>query len=246
MPAAHDDADQLAVPAQQLGDAMSRVARRLQGEHGDVESTLRAITAAAVRTVPHADDCGISYVVGRRKVEPRAWTTDLARTVDSVQERLGQGPCLDAAWHQQILRVDDVGADGRWPEFGRKAAELGVGSMLCFSLFVAGDQLGALNLYARARRAFDDESQEIGLLFATHAAIALAGAEHEADLRIGMSNRDVIGQAKGILMERHKLTPDQAFGVLAQLSQEMNRKLVDIARELTETGSVPRGRRTRD
>jgi GAF domain-containing protein len=241
--AAHGGADQLAAPAQQLGDAMSRVARQLQGAHGDVESTLQAITASAIRTVPHADECGISYVVRRRRIEPRAWTGDLPRLVDSLQERLGQGPCLDAAWEQQIVRVDDVGADDRWPEFGSQAAELGVGSMLCFQLFVAGDKLGALNLYARTRRAFDDESQEIGLVFASHAAVALAGAEHEADLRTGMGNRDIIGQAKGILMERHKLTADQAFGALARVSQEMNRKLVDIARELADTGAVPRQRR---
>jgi AmiR/NasT family two-component response regulator len=53
-----------------------------------------------------------------------------------------------------------------------------------------------------------------------------------------MSNRDVIGQAKGILMERHHLTAEQAVGVLARVSQEMNRKLVGIARELTGTGAV--------
>jgi len=83
------------------------------------------------------------------------------------------------------------------------------------------------------RAAFDGESQDFGLLFASHAAVALAGAEHEANLRAGMDNRDVIGQAKGI-------------GVLARVSQEMNRKLVDIARELSDTGAVPEGRRRRD
>jgi GAF domain-containing protein len=246
MTPAQDKADGDRGPTQQLGDALSRVARQLQEDHGDVEGTLQAITAAAVRTVPHADECGISYVIARHRIEPRAWTSDLPRRVDSLQERLNQGPCIDAAWHQQIVRVDDVRADDRWPEFGTQAAELGVGSMMCFQLFVSGDHLGALNMYSRARSAFDDESQDIGLLFASHAAVALAGAEHEANLRIGMGNRDVIGQAKGILMERHRLTAEQAFGALARISQEMNRKLVDIARELTDTGTMPEGRRQRD
>ena len=246
MTAAQGDADEVSGPTQRLGDVMSRVARQLQEEHGDVEGTLQAITAAAVRTVPHADECGISYVIGRRKIEPRAWTSDLPRTVDSLQERLKQGPCLDAIWDQQIVRVDDVGADDRWPDFGTQAAELGVGSMMCFQLFAAGDQLGALNMYSRTPAAFDDESQDIGLVFASHAAVALAGAEHEANLRTGMGNRDVIGQAKGILMERHRLTAEQAFGVLARVSQERNRKLVDIARELADTGSVSESRRHRD
>ena len=229
---------------QHLGDAMSRVARRLQQEHGDVEATLQAIAVAAVRTVPGAEECGITYVIGRARVEPRGGTGDLPEDVDRLQGRLRQGPCLDAVWDHDIVRVDDVAADERWPDFAREAPRLGVRSMMCFQLFVAGDQLGALNMYARTPGAFDEESEEIGLLFASHAAVALAGAEHEQNLRAGMSSRDLIGQAKGILMERHLLTADQAFGGLARISQELNRKLVDVARELADTGAVPeRGRR---
>jgi GAF domain-containing protein len=239
MSATQDDSESHVDSTQDLSEAMSRLARRLQKEHGDVEGTLETIAAAAVRTVPHADECGVTYVIGRRKVEPRAGTSDLPKRVDSLQERLKQGPCIDAVWEQQIVRVDDVGADERWPEFAREAARLGVGSMLCFQLFVTGDQLGALNMYSRTRAAFDDESQDIGLLFASHAAVALAGAEHESHLRAGMSTREVIGQAKGILMERHKLTADQAFGVLARASMELNRKLIDVAREVSDTGAVP-------
>jgi GAF domain-containing protein len=230
----------------QLGAVMSRVSRQLQEEHGDVEATLQAITATAVRMVPHAEECGISYVLGRSKVEPRAATSDLPREVDALQERVGQGPCLDAVWESEIVRVDDVGADERWPEFAEQASGLGVGSMMCFQLFVTGDQLGAFNLYSRTPGAFDDESQEIGHMLAAHAAVALASAEQESHLRAAVSSRDVIGQAKGILMERHKLTADQAFGVLTRVSQEMNRKLVDVARELSDTGEVPRSRQRRD
>ena len=138
-----------------------------------------------------------------------------------------------------VVRVDDLATERRWPEFARRASERGVGSMLCFRLFVEGDRLGGLNMYAGTPGAFDDESQDVGLMFACHAAVALAGAGHEEKLRAAMTNRDLIGQAKGILMERHKLTADQAFGVLARVSQELNRKLVDIAREFTDTGAVP-------
>ncbi|MGY2085746.1 GAF and ANTAR domain-containing protein [Blastococcus sp. SYSU DS0539] len=229
-----------------LGEVMSRVARELQEEHDDVEGTLRAITAAAVRTVPAAEDCSISDVIARSEVGSRAATSELSRSADELQGRVGQGPCLDAISEHEVVRVDDVASDGRWPDFGREAAPLGVRSMLCFRLFVAGDRMGAMNLYARTPAAFDAESEEIGRIFAGHAAVALAGAEHEANLRSGMANRDLIGQAKGILMERHRLTADQAFGVLARVSQELNRKLVDVARELTDTGAVPGGDRRRD
>lgn len=231
MTTAQGDSDSGSGSRERLGDAMSRVARQLQQEHGDVEATLQAIAASAIRIVPNAEDCGITYVIGRSKVESRAWTSDLPKSVDALQQRLRQGPCLDAVWEQEIVRVDDAAKDERWPEFARHASQLGMGSMLCFQLFVDGDRLGALNLYSRTPSAFDDDCEEIGLMFAAHAAIALAGAQHEEHLRTGMSNRDVIGQAKGILMERHRLSADQAFGVLARVSQELNRKLIDIARE---------------
>jgi GAF domain-containing protein len=221
---------------------MSRTARRLQEQHGDVEGTLQAITATAVRVVPHAHECSISYVIGRSRVEPRASTSDLPRELDALQEQLQQGPCMDAAWEQEVVRVDDMRSEQRWPEFARQAAQRGIGSMMCFQLFVEGDQLGALNLYSGTAGAFDDESEEVGRMFAAHAAIAAAGAEHERNLRSAVGNRDLIGQAKGILMERHRLTADQAFGVLSRVSQEVNRKLADVARELTDTGAVPRAR----
>jgi GAF domain-containing protein len=228
-----------------LAEVMSRAARRLEEEHGDVEGTLQAVTATAVRVVPHAEECSISFVIGRSKIEPRASTSDLPREVDALQERIGQGPCMDAVWEHQVVRVDDVAGEDRWPLFAPAAAELGVGSMMCYQLFVEGDQLGAMNLYARTPRVFDDESEGVGHMLAAHAAVAIAGAGHEQNLRIAVGTRDVIGQAKGILMERHKLTADQAFGVLAQVSQEVNRKLVEVARELTETGAVPGSGRRR-
>ena len=217
---------------------MGRVARELQEEHGDVEATLQRITRAAVDTVPGADECGISYVVRRKDVEPRAWTSELPRVVDALQGRLHQGPCMDAIWDQRVVAVPDVAAEERWPRFAREAAELGVGSLLCFQLFVEGDNLGALNLYSREAGGFDAESEDVGLLFAAHAAVALAGAEHESNLRAGMDHRDLIGQAKGILMERYRLTAVQAFDLLVRTSSLTNRKLRDVADELTSTGHL--------
>jgi GAF domain-containing protein len=144
------------------------------------------------------------------------------------------------------VRVDDVAADDRWPEFSRAAVEPGVGSMICFQLLVEGGRLGAMNLCARRAGAFGGESEEIGLLFASHAAVALAGAEYEEHLRRGITNRNLIGQAKGILMERHELIADQAFDVLVRFSSESHRKLADIADELSPTGAMPLPRGSRD
>ena len=218
---------------------MGRVARSLQHQHGDVEATLQTITAAAVDAVPGAEECTVTYVTGRRSVEPRASTGDLAREVDEVQDRLHEGPCLDAVWDEATVRIDDMREERRWPRYAAEAARLGVLSSVSFQLFVHGDNLGALNLYARQPHAFGEESEDVGPVLAAHAAVALAGAQHEEHLHKAVRSRDLIGQAKGILMERYKLTAEQAFQVLARASQQSNRKLVEVADELTRTGAVP-------
>jgi hypothetical protein len=103
--------------------------------------------------------------------------------------------------------------------------------MLSLQLYVEGDNLGALNLYARTPDAFTDESEQVGLLFAAHAAIAYAGGRKEAQVANTLISHDVIGQAKGILMERYKITGERAFLVLTRVSQTSNRKLHVVAAE---------------
>ena len=108
--------------------------------------------------------------------------------------------------------------------------------MLCLRLFVHRDTLGARDLLAHDPSSFTDESEHVGLLLASHAAIAAADAHHFENVTSALVNRDIIGQAKGILMERFKITSDQAFAVLAKVSQDTNRKVSAIAEDLARTG----------
>ena len=87
--------------------------------------------------------------------------------------------------------------------------------------------------------AFTDESERVGLIFAAHAAIAYADARKEYQLAQALATRDLIGQAKGILMERYKITGERAFLVLTRASQTSNRKLHDIATDLIAHGTIP-------
>jgi GAF domain-containing protein len=218
---------------------LGRIARELEAE-ATLDETLRALVAAAVDAIPGADAGGITQVHRRgQKIDVRYATDELVTNLDTAQEELGQGPCIDAAYRHRTVRVSDFDTDRRWPQFAARALGEGARSMLCIQLYVQGDDLGALNLYSDQAKAFDDESEQVGLLFATHAAIAMAGAQREQQLRVAISGRDIIGQAKGILMERYKLTADQAFAVLTQASSESNIKLRDVAETLAGTGEVP-------
>ena len=221
-----------------LTQTLADLARRLQRQT-DPESVMQLIVSAVPGTIPGAEESTISLVHNRRRVLSAAFTSERARRFDELQQETQQGPCLDAMYQRQTVRVDDLAADPRWPKLARRATEeLGVVSVLSFQLFVHANDLGSLNLLARRRNAFTDESERIGLLFASHAAIAVADAQDLSHVATALNRRDVISQAKGILMERFKLTAPMAFALLAKTSQETNTRVYDVAEILTQTGML--------
>lgn len=217
-----------------LSEQLGEVARSLQAEAA-TDAMLDEVVAAALRLIPGAQEASISVVTDRRNVPAENSSSELARAIDELQTEVGQGPGLDTIYEQQTVRVPDMRSERRWPDFARRAHELGVGSMLSFQLFVAGDNMGALNLFSREANAFDAESEQVGLVFASHAAVAFAEARHIDHLNLAVDSRDLIGQGKGVLMERYSIDNEQAFLVLVRVSQRTHRKLSDLARELVST-----------
>ena len=211
-----------------LADAFADMARALLAED-DVQHTLQKICDLAVETIDGCDHAGISFLKGG-KVDTPAASDDVPRHVDVIQYEVGEGPCLDAIREHEVFETGDLGNERRWPHFaGRAQRETGITSMLCFRLFVEGDTLGALNLHSKAADAFGEESRTVGLVFAAHAAVALSTAMHDEQMEEALQSRDLIGQAKGMLMAREGITSDQAFDMLRRASQRLNVKLRDIA-----------------
>ncbi|MBG0740466.1 GAF and ANTAR domain-containing protein [Paeniglutamicibacter antarcticus] len=215
---------------------LGELARALQQDDG-AEQMMTDTVLAAIDLIPGVNNGSISVVTARKHVQSRAASSDLARRIDAFQEETGQGPCLSAIYEERTIRIPDMTCETRWPEFIRKAVQTGVGSMLCFQLYVQEDNLGALNLYGDVG-AFTDESEHVGLLVAAHAAVAYAGELKTDQLGEAISTRDLIGQAKGILMERYKITGHQAFTILARASSQSNVKLREVAEHLVTSGDV--------
>lgn len=233
----HSTSDTGTAAVNDFAEALTALARDLEA-HDEPTALLPAVVAAGVALVPGAEDGSISAVRGRRQISSEAPTSGRARLIDAIQQEVGQGPCLDSAYVQQTVRIDDMSTELRWPRFAARAAHAGVGSMLSLQLFVEGDDLGALNLSSPRPGAFDDDSEQMGLLVAAHAAIAYSGVLKQTQLAAAVVSRDVIGQAKGILMERYHISGERAFLVLTRISQASHRKLVQIAAELVDTGTI--------
>jgi hypothetical protein len=164
---------------------------------------------------------------------------------DQIQYHLRSGPCVDAVVTQPVFNAADLRTDRRWPRFGRRAVgKTGIVSMLSIRLFVESDAdvIAGLNLYARKVAAFDRNSEAIAQLLATHGASAVGKAAAHARARnlnrALQSNRE-IAMATGILMAIHRVTADEAFGLLRLASQYTNGRLADIAAGVAQTGALP-------
>ncbi len=110
--------------------------------------------------------------------------------------------------------------------------------MLACQLYVEGDDLGALNLFSRTAGGLDEESEHVALMFAAHAALAYAAAQQRETAARTVATRQLIGRAEGILMERHRVTAEQAFSMLVRVSQHRNLKLRDVAERLVLSGRL--------
>jgi GAF domain-containing protein len=206
------------------------------------ESVTDALEEAVRLAVDALDGCemaGISWLVAGKKIETLACTEQLVAQADALQDELGEGPCIDLTLEGNTLLITDLQTEARWPKFGRAAAELGLRSMLSCALASPRRTLGGLNLYSTEPSAFVEQSSDIAEIYAAHASIVLASRQLEKDLRTAIDTRGMIGQAVGILVERHKIVPKQAFDMLVKASQTNHIKLRDLAAYLIETGLDP-------
>lgn len=211
---------------------------------GTVEGTLQRIVELAVVAVDGCESAGVLAAEDGGPPATVAASSSLAVTLDQMQIAADGGPCLDAARSGSTVYVEDLVGDPRWPRFAGSAVDAGVRSVLAYAL-VTGRR-GALNLYASSPDAFGPDARAQALLFATLARLALGSARERAldeeravNLTEALRTRELIGQAQGILIERERITGEQAFEVLRRASQHLNVKLREVAAALVETGQTP-------
>ncbi|WP_324275635.1 ANTAR domain-containing protein [Blastococcus brunescens] len=213
-------------------------------EHS-METLLQRVVDLTKVVLPGPIEASISLITND-KPSTAVFTGQLAMDCDESQYGRGYGPCLHAASSGELTEVDDTRTDPRWRDYMERAVEQGALSSLSVPLPISEGLTGALNIYGREAHAFDEAARTAATRFVPYAGVAAANmqayqdARNMADnLQAALESRAVIDQAKGILMERHKLTADQAFQVLARISMQKNIKLRLVAEELVLTGLLP-------
>jgi GAF domain-containing protein len=228
-------------------DAFAELGRIKLGEM-TLDGVLKQIADLAKRSIPGVTEVSVTLVRGKA-AHSAAFTGELALALDESQYEQGHGPCLDAARSGEIFSVPDMSGETRWPELAERALRAGCHSSLSIGLPVHDRAVGALNIYADKPYAFDDDAIALAQTFAGYAGVALANAylydstatlaEH---MQKAMENRAVIEQAKGIIMGDRGCTSEEAFQILAKLSQDTNRKLRDVAAALVDRAGETSGR----
>ncbi|MGA8332894.1 MAG: GAF and ANTAR domain-containing protein [Mycobacterium sp.] len=218
--------------AQYLG-ATQLVADLHQRASFDTPAMLRELIEGAASSMPGAQYAGITVTQRRRRSQTAAATHRYPVMLDEIASRHHQGPCLTAAALQDRLRIDDLHTEDRWPLYRDEALrQTPIRSILSYGIFREGATMAALSFYAEPARAFDDGSADLGLIFATHTALVWNMARRDQQFRTALVSRDIIGQAKGRLMERFDVDADKAFLMLKQMSQESNTQITQIAQQI--------------
>ncbi|WP_072806213.1 GAF and ANTAR domain-containing protein [Rhodococcoides yunnanense] len=202
------------------------------------DGLLYEVTTSAARLVTAVDHAGVSLIRRHGKdhtIESTAPTGEAPRLIDKLQEEFGDGPCLDAIRGHHTVHVCDYTTETRWPQLARAIVDhTSVRSSLSIQLYTDQQSFGALNLYSDSAAAFDEDTVQQALALAAHAAVGLSGARRDAQFRSALASRDIIGQAKGIIMERFSIDALQAFRLLSKLSQGQNVPVAQIAAQLVE------------
>jgi GAF domain-containing protein len=204
--------------------------------------TLTKVAELAVHAVPGADGAGLT-LLERNRPDTLVATADFVSEVDAIQYGIGQGPCISAAAESRTVQSNNLGGDGRWPQFGAKVSRLNVHSALSLPLVTTDGVVGAMNIYARAKDAFSVRTVGLGELFAVPAAVAvrnaavLAQANRLAEqLQLALESRAVIDQAIGVLMGSRGCGADEALASLRSESQSQHQKLNVVAQTVVHQG----------
>ncbi|WP_170315491.1 ANTAR domain-containing protein [Nakamurella deserti] len=185
-----------------------------------------------------ADDVTVTLVAGGVLVCADGAARTAGGAADALQCRYAQGPGHSAALDGTATVMEDVARERRWPRWTTDAARAGVAAVVSVPL-ASRDAAGALNFWSSAPRTYGAEEIERATRLADATGQLLGSAVRQEHLQRALQGRTVIGQAQGILMDRHRIGAEEAFTILRDRSQRENRKVSALAAHLVGTGQFP-------
>ncbi len=232
-----------------LADELAGIFARMSGlllSEDTVATSLDLLGALAHETVPGSCGAGVSLIENGRRTSAGS-TDERVREADALQYELDEGPCLTAMVTRELVVVEDVAADPRWPRWSAAVRPLGLRAALSTPLVAGNTTLGAIKVYGDRPRAFDARAIQLLVLFSAQASLLVANMQtaerarrFSEGMRQAVRSRDLVGMAKGVLMGRHGVDEDAALRMLVGRSQQTGASLAEAARTVVDTAAAAR------
>ncbi|RZU31566.1 GAF and ANTAR domain-containing protein [Blastococcus saxobsidens] len=226
--------------SRELAGVFARMSGLLLSEE-TVETSLTLLSSLAHETVPGSCGAGVSVIEGGRRTSAGS-TDDRVRDADGLQYELDEGPCLAATAQRELVVVDDLRAERRWPRWTAAVAPLGLHAALSAPLVAGDTTVGAIKVYADHPGAFDTRSRELLVMFSAQAALLVANVQSaeramrlSEAMRQAVRDRDLVGIAKGVLIGRHGIDEEAALRMLVARSQHDGILLAGAARAVVDS-----------
>ncbi len=216
------------LPLDELTGVIARIRGLLLTEQ-KVDRAVQLLAQAIKESLPGTIGAGVSLLDARGRRVSSGYTDSMVKRADAAQYETGQGPCLTAWAAEETVLVDDIAADGRWPDWAAAVAGLPVRSVVSVPLLAGRISIGALKMYGGLPGAYDRDSGRVLSLFAGPAATLLShiqasDAPHRmtAGLQESLFTRDRVNRACGMLMERHRISHEEALQQLLRDARSAN------------------------
>jgi hypothetical protein len=194
------------------------------------------------------DAAAISLVFDGANKGTLGASSDLARAYDELQFTMGEGPCLESVALRAPVSARNLGVEvnaGRWPAYGPALLAHGIGGVFAVPVLLAGQYVGALDLFRVRSQALTGNDLAGALVAAELAEIPLLDlltSDFDAALDPDTSawdeltriTRDEVSQATGMLVAQLDVTPAEALVRLRAHAYATNRSATDIARDILD------------
>ena len=207
------------------------------GEMG-VEDAIREVVQTT-HTMFAVDGAGLMLADADQHLRKVAASDDRFAHLEELQIQHQEGPCIDAYEGKEMVGVEDLVEDGRWPAFRAAAVGRNVRAVLASPLPYNQDAVGVVAVLSEDSRPWSAEGELALLAFTDLAALLIASmmqgeqqSELAVQLRGALNSRQIIEQAKGVLIGTQGIPARAAYEQLRARARSERRKLADVCAEV--------------
>jgi diguanylate cyclase (GGDEF)-like protein len=163
----------------QLRDLLAEFAHTLAGDF-HIQEILDHLVERIVDVLPITGS-GVMVMGASNDLHFVAASNEAILEVETLQNELGEGPCLEAYRSGRPVAVPDLAVDDNFPQFSPRAVQSGLAAVFTFPMGLDGHRFGALDLYRDAPGPLDQHDMESAQVLADVAAAYIHNARGRAD-----------------------------------------------------------------